>query len=62
MCDRDSFHCELIEQVPRAQILLDLGQTETSSLLTIHDDPYSATKSTHAIVICTEWDEFVVNV
>lgn len=46
-------------KVPRAQILLDLGQTETSSLLTIHDDPYSATKSTHAIVICTEWDEFV---
>jgi len=26
----------------------------------IHDNPYRASHSTHAIVICTEWDEFVV--
>lgn len=26
----------------------------------IHDNPYKASHSTHAIVICTEWDEFVV--
>jgi len=26
----------------------------------IHNDPYTAADSTHAIVICTEWDEFVV--
>lgn len=25
----------------------------------IHDNPYRASHSTHAIVICTEWDEFV---
>ncbi|XP_050441893.1 UDP-glucose 6-dehydrogenase [Adelges cooleyi] len=25
----------------------------------IHDDPYSAANKTHAIVLCTEWDEFV---
>ncbi|XP_030372461.1 UDP-glucose 6-dehydrogenase [Scaptodrosophila lebanonensis] len=25
----------------------------------IHSDPYSAVRSTHAIVLCTEWDEFV---
>lgn len=25
----------------------------------IHDNPYTAADSTHAIVICTEWDEFV---
>ncbi|XP_068085994.1 UDP-glucose 6-dehydrogenase [Anabrus simplex] len=26
--------------------------------VSIYDDPYSATKGTHAIVLCTEWDEF----
>lgn len=26
----------------------------------IHSDPYSAVRGTHALVICTEWDEFVV--
>ncbi|SPP85189.1 blast:UDP-glucose 6-dehydrogenase [Drosophila guanche] len=25
----------------------------------IHSDPYSAVRATHALVICTEWDEFV---
>ncbi|XP_055909547.1 UDP-glucose 6-dehydrogenase [Eupeodes corollae] len=25
----------------------------------IHSDPYSAVRDTHAIVLCTEWDEFV---
>lgn len=28
----------------------------------IHDNPYSAADTTHAIVICTEWDEFMVSV
>jgi len=28
--------------------------------ISIHSDPYSATKGTHAIVLCTEWDEFMV--
>ena len=28
--------------------------------VSIHSDPYSATKGTHAIVLCTEWDEFMV--
>lgn len=27
----------------------------------IHSDPYSAVRGTHAIVLCTEWDEFVVS-
>lgn len=27
----------------------------------IHDDPYAAANTAHAIVICTEWDEFVVS-
>ncbi|CAH0383256.1 unnamed protein product [Bemisia tabaci] len=25
----------------------------------IYDDPYQATAGTHAVVICTEWDEFI---
>lgn len=28
--------------------------------VTIYKDAYSATAGTHAIVVCTEWDEFVV--
>lgn len=28
----------------------------------IHSDAYSATKDTHAIVLCTEWDEFIVSI
>ena len=28
----------------------------------IHSDAYSACSKTHAIVLCTEWDEFVVSV
>merc|ERR1719189_2347435 len=27
-------------------------------LVTCHTDPYSAAVSAHAVVICTEWDEF----
>ena len=29
-------------------------------LVTISHDPYTATADSHAIVICTEWDEFKV--
>ncbi|XP_021938997.1 UDP-glucose 6-dehydrogenase isoform X2 [Zootermopsis nevadensis] len=28
--------------------------------VTIHSDPYAATMGTHAIILCTEWDEFVM--
>lgn len=31
------------------------------SSIEIHDNPYTAATNTHAIVICTEWDEFVVS-
>lgn len=27
----------------------------------IHNDAYSAVENTHAIVVCTEWDEFIVS-
>ena len=38
-------------------ILPDASQFE--QLVTIAEDPYSAVQGTHAIVLCTEWDEFV---
>lgn len=31
------------------------------SSIEIHDNPYTAADTTHAIVICTEWDEFIVS-
>ena len=30
-------------------------------LVTISHDPYTATSDSHAIVVCTEWDEFKVS-
>ena len=30
--------------------------------VSIYNDPYDATQNTHAIVLCTEWDEFVVSI
>ena len=29
--------------------------------ISIYTDAYDATKDTHAIVLCTEWDEFIVS-
>jgi len=53
-------------KVERAQILLDLNQSsadgetnDEKSVVKIHNDPYEAAKDTHALVICTEWDEFI---
>lgn len=31
---------------------------EIGKYITIHDDPYKAAQEAHAIVVCTEWDEF----
>jgi len=52
-------------KVEAAQILFDLEQAEgenesgdNKSVVNIHSDPYEAAKGTHALVICTEWDEF----
>lgn len=30
--------------------------------ISVYDNAYSATQGTHAIVICTEWDEFIVSI
>jgi UDPglucose 6-dehydrogenase len=54
--------------VEESQILLDLSHPDVTtnpgnikSKISIYKDAYSATKNTHAIIICTEWDEFMVN-
>nr|CAG4646931.1 EOG090X03RJ [Megafenestra aurita]SVE92303.1 EOG090X03RJ [Megafenestra aurita] len=48
-------------KVEKAQILLDLDQQDEkeASCVSIFDDPYEAAKGTHALVICTEWDQFI---
>ena len=30
-------------------------------LVTVCNDPYEAAKDSYAIVVCTEWDEFIVS-
>nr|CAD7202841.1 unnamed protein product [Timema douglasi] len=54
-------------QVDHSQILEDLTHPSVTeepeqvrSNLVLHSDPYSATAGTHAIVLCTEWDEFMM--
>lgn len=34
--------------------------SDLKSRVNIYQDAYCATKNTHAIVLCTEWDEFMV--
>lgn len=56
-------------QVEEAQIIQDLthpsvtnNPEDVKSRIGIYRDAYSATKNTHAIVLCTEWDEFIVSI
>lgn len=53
-------------KVEREQITMDLSSDGDCGILdskvTIHDDPYEAAKGTHALVICTDWDEFNVKI
>ncbi|WAQ99383.1 UGDH-like protein [Mya arenaria] len=53
-------------KVDRAQIFSELthpavcnNPDRVEELVTICDDPYRAAEETHAVVVCTEWDEFV---
>ncbi|PBC28446.1 UDP-glucose 6-dehydrogenase [Apis cerana cerana] len=53
-------------KVEESQIIEDLTHPSVTndpehvkSRIGIYKDAYSATKGTHAIVLCTEWDEFV---
>ena len=41
------------------EILSDNGPWVFDSLVTIATDPYAAVEDAHAVVVCTEWDEFV---
>lgn len=53
-------------KVEESQIDMDLlppgvdakASAKVKSLYTIHHDAYEAAKDAHAIVVCTEWDEF----
>ena len=53
-------------KVDKQQIEMDLTAPSISSgmdcynrLVSVAQDPYSAVQDTHAVVVCTEWDEFV---
>ncbi|XP_034936581.1 UDP-glucose 6-dehydrogenase [Chelonus insularis] len=48
-------------KVEEAQVIQDLASLDILNVknrISIYPDAYSATKNTHAVVICTEWDEF----
>jgi UDPglucose 6-dehydrogenase len=51
-------------KVPSERIFLDLSEQtgkneqELQKYVQVANDPYEAAKDSHAIVICTEWDEF----
>lgn len=55
-------------QVEEIQIIEDLTHPSVTTnpkrvkdRISIYKDAYTATKGTHAIVLCTEWDEFMVS-
>jgi UDPglucose 6-dehydrogenase len=45
-------------KVAPEHIYRDLGLDPDSTQITIHDDPYSASRGAHAIALLTEWDAF----
>jgi len=54
-------------KVTQQQMMMELTQPNISpenpdrihNLVTCHPDPYSAALEAHAVVVCTEWDEFI---
>ena len=56
-------------QVDESQIIMELSNSQLNlpseiikeKVRMVHD-PYEACKNSHAIVICTEWDEFKVKI
>merc|ERR1719195_161917 len=56
-------------KVTRQQVMMELSQPAASpaapghasvdTLVSCHADPYTAATGAHAVVVCTEWDEFV---
>ena len=48
-------------QVEDEQIMQDLFEENGSALsVSLHKDAYDAARGTHALVVCTEWDQFLV--
>ena len=53
-------------KVTREQIFMDLEHpfisgddpARVKKLVTVETDPYDAAEGSHALVVCTEWDEF----
>ncbi|XP_050417434.1 UDP-glucose 6-dehydrogenase isoform X2 [Patella vulgata] len=52
-------------KVEKSQILRELTHpcisedpSRVSKLVTIHQNPYEAAEGSHALIVCTEWDEF----
>lgn len=55
-------------KVEKSQMMEDLTHASVTEdpdwikkQVTIHNNAYTATSGTHAIVLCTEWDEFQVS-
>nr|CAG4636057.1 EOG090X03RJ [Eubosmina coregoni]SVE69713.1 EOG090X03RJ [Eubosmina coregoni] len=47
-------------KVEKEQIMQDLSEENCGAIsVSIHEDPYDAARGTHALVICTEWDQFL---
>ncbi|XP_014669708.1 PREDICTED: UDP-glucose 6-dehydrogenase-like [Priapulus caudatus] len=45
-------------QVTEEQIVKDLGRHAGCKSVTVHTSAYDAAEKAHAVVVCTEWDEF----
>lgn len=52
-------------KVTRDQVIMELehlspnSQERINSLVSCYPDPYTAAENAHAVVVCTEWDEFI---
>ncbi|CAG2062763.1 unnamed protein product, partial [Timema podura] len=51
-------HSQILEDLTHPSVTEEPEQVRSNVVL--HSDPYSATAGTHAIVLCTEWDEFMM--
>ncbi|CAG2182663.1 unnamed protein product, partial [Oppiella nova] len=54
--------CIYDPKVPKQQIYTDLrsaDRLDDERLIEVVDSPYKATEGAHAMVFCTEWDEFL---
>lgn len=49
-------HSQIIEDLTHPSVTEEPERVK--SAISIYKDPYTATQGTHAIILCTEWDEF----